>query len=219
MSSDKVIIAELRDEKGSNAARRLRAAGKLPAIYNDTEGNSVPITIDAHEFNIILQHHRGDNLLLAIKIGDKPVGKALLKEVQHNSVTNDVVHADFLEVSLTEKINVSVEVELVGESESEGVKAGGVIEHLLREVEVECLPTDIVETVKLDVSNLKLGETLTVGDIETGDAITILTDKELPVVTIAVPKTAEQEEAEAESAAEGAAEEAAPASEEAATEE
>ena len=216
MSSDKVIIAQLREEKGSNAARRLRIAGVLPAIVNDIEGNSVQIKLDAHAFEMLLRDHRGDNLMVDIKVGDAEVSKVLLSEVQHNTVTNKVIHADFREVSLTEKIHLSVEVELLGEAA--GVKAGGVLEHLLRDVEIECLPTDIVETLSLDVSALEIGDTLTVGDIKADDTITILTKANIPVAAVAVPKTEEEEEAATEAAAEGAEEAAATEDTEATTE-
>ncbi len=207
MSSDKVIIAQLREEKGSNAARRLRNAGVLPAIVNDIKGNSVPIKIDAHEFEMLLREHRGDNLMVDIKVDDNAVSKVLLSEVQHDTVTNKVVHADFREVSLTEKIHMSVEIELLGEPA--GVKAGGVLEHLLRDVEVECLPGNIVESLELDVSALEIGDTLAVGDIKTDDTIIILTALNIPVAAVAVPKTEEQEDAENEAAVAGGAEEAA----------
>ncbi|MCK5528704.1 MAG: 50S ribosomal protein L25 [Kiritimatiellae bacterium] len=211
MSSEKVIIAELREAQGSNAARRLRVAGVLPAIFNNVEGESTPIKIDAHTFMMLLRHHRGDNLLLDVQVGDDKVRKALLKEVQYNTVTGEVVHVDFLEVSLTDKITLSVEIELIGEAE--GVKAGGVLEHLLREVEIECLPTDIVEILELDVSALEIGDTLSVADIKTDATITILTSGKFPVAAVALPKTADAEEAaegDAAEAAEGDAEEAAP---------
>ncbi len=204
MSSDKVIIAQLREEKGSNAARRLRIAGVLPAIVNDIEGNSVPIKIDAHAFEMLMRDHRGDNLMVDVKVGDDKVVKVLLSEVQHDTVTNEIVHADFREVSLTDKIHLSVEIELVGEAA--GVKAGGVLEHLLRDVDVACLPTDIVESLVLDVSALEIGDTLTVGDIPTDDTVTILTAANIPIAAVAVPKTEEQEDAENEAAADGAAE-------------
>ena len=201
MSSDKVIIAQLREEKGSNAARRLRVVGVLPAIVNDIEGNPVSIKLDAHTFEMLLRDHRGDNLMVDIKIGDGKVSKVLLSEVQYNTVTNKVIHADFREVSLTEKIHLSVEVELVGEAA--GIKAGGLLEHLLRTVEVECLPTDIVETLVLDVSDLEIGDTLTVADIKTDDTITILTAGKMPVTAVVLPKTQDQEDAETEAAEEG----------------
>ena len=200
MSSEKVIVAELREEKGSNAARRLRLAGVLPAIFNNVAGEATSIKIDAHTFKMVLQHHRGDNLLLDLKVGDNKACKALLKEVQYNTVTGAVVHVDFLEVSLTDKITLSVEVELVGEAE--GVKAGGVLEHLLRDVEIECLPTDIIEIIELDVSALEIGDTLSVSDIKTDASVTILTSGKFPVAAVALPKTADAEEAEEAAAGE-----------------
>lgn len=215
MSSDKVIIAQLREEQGSNAARRLRAAGVLPAIVNDIDGNSKMIKIDAHAFEMLLRDHRGDNLMVDIKIDDDTIIKVLLSEVQHDTVTNEVVHADFRAVSLTDKIHLSVEIELIGEAE--GVKTGGVLEHLLREVEVACLPTDIVETLTLDVSALDVGDTLTVADIKTDLTVTILTDDNVPIASVSLPKTEEQEAAESDAVAEGAEEAATAEATEAAT--
>ena len=198
MTSDMAVVAQMREEKGTNASRRLRASGVLPAVLTDAEGASLPLSLDLHMFEQILVHHTGENLLLDLKVADGPVRKALLTEVQHNLVNGSVIHADFREVSMTETITVSIGIELIGECV--GVAAGGVLEHLVREVEVECLPNDIVEVLEVDVTNMEIGDTLSVSDIKVGSALAIQTPLELTIAAVAAPRLEEEEEEEEEGA-------------------
>jgi large subunit ribosomal protein L25 len=202
MTSDMAVAAQTREERGSNAARRLRAKGVLPAVLNDASGASVALTLDKHNFEQILVHHTGENLLLDLAIDGGSARKVLLTEVQHNHVNGSVVHADFREVSLTEKITVSIVIELIGEAA--GVNAGGVLEQVLREVEVECLPSDIVETIELDISALDIGDSVSVADVKVPATLVILTAVEQTVAMVATPRAEVEEEAEEEAAAEGA---------------
>ncbi len=192
--------AQKREETGKNAARRLRYAGKVPGVFNLRNGDSRLITMDRHDFNLMLAHHTSESLIMDLKIDGSSARKALLKEVQHDPINDDVLHADFLEISMTEKMTVNIHVNFVGEPT--GVTdEGGVLEHLIREVEVECLPGDLVEAIDVDVSELKLGDTMMVEDLKVDPSLTVLTPGDVAVASVAAPHV-EVEEGE-EAAAEG----------------
>ena len=184
-------------EQGSKASGRLRRSGLVPAAVNRIEGGTTLIKFNAHEFEMMLKHHTSEHVLVSLDL-DGTLVPALMREVQHNVMTGKPIHVDFGEVSLTKKIRVSIPVHVFGEPE--GVKlGGGVLQQTLRAVDVECLPTDILEHFDVDVSVLKVGQTLFVRDLMMGDKYTVMTPKDIPFAGV----VAIQEEA-APVAAEGA---------------
>ncbi|MEI8243311.1 MAG: 50S ribosomal protein L25 [bacterium] len=193
MSKEIKIKAEPRQEQGSGAVRRLRRKGIVPAAMNRIAGGSTLMQVNAHEFENMLRHHSSNQLLVSIDFDDQSL-PALLREIQTDVMTGHVIHADFGEISLTRKLRVSIGLRLAGEPE--GVKnEGGILEQTLRQVEVECLPADMVEFFTLDVSALKLGQALAVRDLKLGDKYTILTSGDIAVATIVA--MAEEEVVEA----------------------
>lgn len=185
MSNQEIKIkAQLRtdSEKGSKAAGRLRRAGFLPAAVNRIEGGTTLVKFNAHEFELSLRKHTSEHLLVTIDLDGQSV-PALLREMQHNVLTGAPIHVDFGEVSLTKKIRVSIPIRLIGEPE--GVKlGGGVLQQTLREVDVDCLPSDILEHFDVDVSALKLSQTLFIRDLQMGEKYTIITPKEIPLAGV-----------------------------------
>lgn len=185
MSNQEIKIkAQLRteSEKGSKAAGRLRRAGFLPAAVNRIEGGTTLVKFNAHEFELSLRKHTSEHILVTIDLDGQSV-PALLREMQHNVLTGVPIHVDFGEVSLTKKIRVSIPIRLIGEPE--GVKlGGGVLQQTQREVEVDCLPSDILEHFDVDVSALKLAQTLFVRDLQMGEKYTIITPKEIPLAGV-----------------------------------
>lgn len=202
MAETTVIKAELRDVKGSAAARRLRRAGIIPAVVCVKDGDSISIQLNQHDFNMMLTHHQGDSMIADLDISGKKTLKVLLSEIQRDSVTGQTEHADFLEVAMDQKMHVKVPIELVGEPT--GIQQGGVLEHGLRELEIEVLPGDMVESIEADISELNIGDSLLVSDIPIRDTLTILTDAELSIASVAQPRAEEEEEEEETEAAEGA---------------
>jgi len=210
MSEDITIAAQVRKESGTGPSGRLRRAGWLPAAVNDEDGASHAIQLNMHDFELLLHHHAGEHLLVDLQIDGQRGRKCLLKDVQHDPVSGGLLHADFHEISMTETIAVTVPIEVVGEAV--GVKTGGgVLEHLLREVEIECLPGDLPEQVTVDVSALNIGDSLQVADLQVGEKVTLLTSGDIAVVSVSAPRleeaptAAEEEEAaEGEEAGEGA---------------
>lgn len=196
------LAAKPRNENGTTAVGRVRRGGWFPAVvYGAGKGNR-NIQLNEHEFKMLLKGHTGENILMDLEVEGDSGCKVLLKELQHHPLSGHILHADFYEVSMTKKLRVELSISLVGEPV--GVtQQGGILEHLVRTVQVECLPMDIVEKVVLDVSGLSIGHHLAVSDIKLDPAkYQILSDPTLAVALVAAPRA---EEEVAPAAAEGAA--------------
>lgn len=185
------IAAMKREQMGSAASRRLRHAGRVPAVIYNRQGVTRLVDLDKHAFQQMLLHHTSENLIVDVQINGEVLGKALLKEVQHDPVSGHVLHADFLEISMTEKLRVNIAVESTGTAV--GVEqGGGILEHVLRQIEVECLPGDLVESFQVDVSALKVGDSMLVRDLNLGDKYAVLTPEALAVFLVSMPKQEEE---------------------------
>ena len=184
------IKAEVRTEQGTGAVRRLRRTGMVPAsVMSMNKGGTKLIKFNAHEFMMAMRGRSGKQLLVTLDVNGTEV-PALLREMQNDVLAGTPIHVDFSEVSLTQKVRVTVPLYLVGEAV--GVKiGGGVLEQTLRSVEVECLPTDIVEKFEIDVSNLGLDQTLFVRDLKLGDKQTLVTRGEYAVAVVKAPEGAD----------------------------
>jgi large subunit ribosomal protein L25 len=181
------ISAANRAVKGSNAGRRLRRQGVFPGVVYSAGKPGRNIQVSEHEFRKSLQGHHSEHILMDLEIEGGEALKVMLQDVQHNSLTGQIMHADFHEVSMTEKLRVEVMIELTGTPVGVSM-GGGVLEHLAREVEVECLPGDLMETIKVDVSGLAVGDSLTVSDIQLdASKYHIITDGDVAVAMVASP--------------------------------
>ena len=191
------IKAEVRTEQGTGAVRRLRRAGLVPAsVMSMNKGGTKLIKFDAHEFMMAMRGRSGKQLLVTLDVNGTEV-PALLREMQNDVLAGTPIHVDFSEVSLSQKVRVTVPLYLVGEAT--GVKiGGGVLEQTLRAVEVECLPADIVEKFEVDVSALGLDQTLFVRDLQLGDKQTLVTRGEYAVAVVKAPEGADAKGAPAE---------------------
>jgi large subunit ribosomal protein L25 len=180
------IKAETRTEQGTGAVRRLRKTGMIPgSVMKMKKGGTELIKLPAHDFMMAMRGHASKQLLVTLDMEGKEV-PALMREMQNDVLKGTPIHVDFSEVSLTEKVRVTVPLYLVGESV--GVKlGGGVLEQTLRAIEVDCLPTDIAEKFEIDVSNLGLDQTLFVRDLNLGEKQTIVTRGEVPVAVVKAP--------------------------------
>jgi large subunit ribosomal protein L25 len=195
-----VLEVKLREERGKGAARRLRALGRVPGVLYGRDQQAVPVTADDHQLRQLLHagaRHGVIDITIAGQDG-KPL-KALIKEVQIHPVELDLLHIDFQRVSLTELVVVEVPIEVEGSPV--GVQRdGGILERLLYEVELRCLPMEIPEHVVVDVSGLEIGDTLhvedlrlAVGEIVTEQRLTVLTVSP-PTVPVLEPTEVEEEE-------------------------
>ena len=201
MSEDLKIVAKPRDVRGTTEARRLRRDGWFPAvIYSDGKDGEL-IQLDEHVFTQILRHHHSESLMVDLEIEGKDSKKVLLKDVQHHAVTGTIVHADFHAISMTKKIKVGITLELVGDSI--GVtQDGGVLEHPVREVEIECLPTDLTEHIDVDVTALNIGDVMLAGDIKLDTSkFTLITDPSVAIASVSAPRVEAEPTTEGEEAA------------------
>ena len=194
-----VVTARRRAESGKNVNRRLRAGGQIPGVLYGAQKESVPVSVSPKEIGAILRSATGENTLFDLDL-DGSRRKVLIKEFQLEPIQGHLLHADFYEVALDKALQVSVHVELHGVPV--GVKVqGGVLDFITRELEIECLPTDIPEKIEVDVSNLELGKHLRVSDLTLSDKLTILTEPEVVIAHVVVPRAEEAPVAAAEAAA------------------
>ena len=183
------IKAEARTEQGTGAVRRLRRAGMIPgSVMKMNKGGTELIKLPKHEFMMAMRGHASKQLLVTLDMNGTEV-PALMREMQNDVLAGTPIHVDFSEVSLTQKVRVTVPLYLVGEAV--GVKlGGGVLAQMLRTVDVECLPTDIAEKFEIDVSKMNVNETLFVRDLQLGDKQTLITRGEIPVAVVKGPDDA-----------------------------
>ena len=189
-----------RDGVGKGVARKLRAEGRVPGVFYGRAEESIPLIVNLKELEAVIHKAGGSNVIVDVKVaGDAAKDrKALIREIQRDPVAGSILHLDLQHISLTERITVEVPVVLVGTAT--GVKdAGGILEHLLRDVEVECLPTDIPSHIEVDVSGLNIGDTLHVSDLK-AERVTIKTEGDRAIATV-VPPTVLEEVKPAEEAA------------------
>jgi large subunit ribosomal protein L25 len=198
------LIAKKRDLEGSSNARRLRNDGSLPGVIYGGGKDSASITFDAHDFEQLLHHSASESVIVEIDLEGEGSIRALVKDVQHHPVTGSLVHVDLQRVVAGQAIQVSVPLELVGEAA--GVKAGGIVDHVLHEIAIEVLPRNMVESFEIDISELEIGDSIQVADLNLGADFKVLADEEAIVASVAAPRTEEEVEEEEAAAEEGAAE-------------
>ena len=205
MADNVDLQAREREERGKNAARRLRASGMIPAVlYGD--GQSKPLSVPGKIVDYTL-HHLGDNALYDIDIGAGS-STARIVDVQRDPVTGRLIHVDFAPVNMQERIEVTVPLHVVGESP--GAEEGGVLQQVAYEVQVESLPGDIPQELNIDVSTLGMNENLTLADIPLPDGIILISDPEEVAVTVTAPTEITEEDLEAAGVVEEGPEEAEP---------
>lgn len=223
MSTSYELSAETRDTKGSGASRRLRRDGKVPAVLYGAGKDVVMLSVDHNTLYHNLENEAFHTSILTLKVGSNSE-KAILRDVQMHPFKPRVIHIDFQRISESEKIHMRVPLHYEGEEVAPGVKLeGGIVSHLMTDIDITCLPKDLPEYLVADVSELGLGQSVHLSDIKLPDGVEITSlghgGQDLAVATIAaVRATVEEEEVEA-AAAEGEAAEGEAAAEGAAPEE
>ncbi len=180
-----VIEAQVRVERGKNANRRLRKAGRIPAVIYGPGKEPLAVSVKPEEVRAILHSETGRNTIFTVSVDGSENNNAMLKDYQLDPVRGELIHADFLQIAMDRALQLTVNVEIVGEAE--GVKIGGVLDFVTRSVEVECLPSDIPESIKVDVTHLKVNDCIRVKDIQVPPKISIVTDPEVVIATVIPP--------------------------------
>ena len=190
-----ILEATARDSFGKNEARRTRRDGRVPAVVYGASGegasrDATPIAVDPRALLKILHSESGANTLISLKLGGTGDARVLIKEYQLDPVTHAVLHADFYRVRMDRTIHVTIPVTVKGEPK--GVKQqGGILEFIRREIEVECLPADIPEHVEIDVSELMLHQGVRVRDIAVDARWKSVSDPDMMLVHVILPKAEE----------------------------
>ena len=201
--------AEPRGAQGKGASRRLRNAGKVPAILYGGRQEAEALSLEHHKLLTVIEDERFYSSIVQVTLNGKPQA-AIVKDVQMHPARHQIVHLDLQRVVESEPIRLHLPIHFKGEAASPGVKTqGGIVSHMTTDVEVSCLPKDLPEFLELDLSSMNLNETKFLADIPLPEGVTIpeLTHRNAPVVSIHSPRAAEPEAVAAEAAApaEGAA--------------
>ncbi len=190
------LLAASRNGLGKSEAKKTRAQKQIPAIVYGLKKKPVPIQVDYKSFEHAIHTSAGENVLIDLKVkGEKALEeRVIIKEIQHDPVTDAIKHVDFNIISLTEKLKIKVRFQVRGEAP--GVKAGGILDVVHHEIEVECLPTQIPDKLEADISKLEIGSSIHVRDIAFPAGVACLLSPEEVVVTIHAPRAEEEKPAE-----------------------
>jgi large subunit ribosomal protein L25 len=203
MADDITLVAETGRTTGSAASRRLRANGKVPAVLYGRGADPVSLTVDWRELRSALTTDKGLNALLTLKVGSKKT-KALVKDLQRHPVRRDVLHVDFLSVDVDVVISTDVPIVLEGEA-TLVIREQGVVDQVMNAIVIQAKPDDIPGSLSVDVSELEIGHTITVADLELPPGVATEVDPEETVATAQLTSLAlaEEEEGEGEEGEEG----------------
>ncbi|PYJ73961.1 MAG: 50S ribosomal protein L25 [Verrucomicrobia bacterium] len=204
MAKQVKLKAELRTSVGRSAVRKLKARGIIPAVIYGGKDKAQPLQVAARDINTMMSHASGENVLVELEIaGEKSSRTALVQEVQHSPVGGDIRHVDFHAISMDETIQAEVPLEPIGTAN--GVKNfGGLLEQSLRALTIECLPRDLPDRITVDISQLNIGDSIHVRDIQLPSGVTAKVPVDLTAFSVLAPVVEEEPVvAEAEAAAAG----------------
>jgi large subunit ribosomal protein L25 len=202
MAQDRTTLkVSPRDVFGSRATRRLRRDGLVPGVVYGQGGDARPFQVPARELRNVLT---AGQTLLDLEVDGSKAVPVVIKEQQHHPVRGDVVHLDCLEVRLDEEIQAEVAVELEGADQAPGVREGGVLEHVTREITVEALPTEIPEQITVDVSQMEINDTINLASVTIPSGVKLMAEEpeEITIATLSPPRVEEEPEPELEEEAE-----------------
>lgn len=189
------LKTNIRTTTGNGPARRLRQTGQIPAVLYGPETESVLLSVNISDIDRVLKKGRIGQVLLNLVIpnnGETSTKTAMVKELQLHPVSRNFLHIDFYEVAMDRKIMVNVPVTTTGKAK--GVEVGGILQIIRRELEVQCLPLDVPESIEIDITDLDIGDSIHLGDIPRQSEIEFLGDEDFTVATLVSPKIEEEEE-------------------------
>jgi large subunit ribosomal protein L25 len=185
-----------REPEGSRSARRLRRTGRIPGVLYGGDAEAVSFSVDARELRVALA---GSGAVVDLSIDGSKATPVVLKEAQRDPVRGETTHVDLLRVRLDKPIHAVVPLELTGVDDTPGVKEGGILEQLTRELNIEALPTAIPESIVHELGEMQIGDTLALESIPAPEGVTLLDDPATTVAAVSAPRLQTEEEAEIES--------------------
>jgi large subunit ribosomal protein L25 len=200
MTEQITLSAAMRSDTGKGAARQLRRDGLIPAVIYGHGDESAHVQLNADEVEHLLGRVSAATTVIGLEVGKKKAQKVLIREIQRHPFKPVILHIDFFQIREDEKIRVAIPVHLDGRPE--GVEAGGILQQIRHELQVECLPGDIPEGFHIDVSALVVGDSLHIGDLDSG-GVAVLEDPDLTICTVVPPTVMVVEEEEVEEELEG----------------
>ncbi|MEA3145792.1 MAG: large subunit ribosomal protein [Verrucomicrobiota bacterium] len=194
MAQQVKLKAQKRTVIGRNAIKNIKKEGLVPGVVYGSQAQPMALQVDGRELKNVLAHASSEHVLVELEImddGQSTSRLALIQEVQHHPLKRDLLHVDFHAVSATEKITSEVPIEAFGDAL--GVRTfGGLLDYSLRSLDVECLPQDLPDIIRIDVSNLNIGESFHVRDIPLPSGVEALTDADLTVVSVVASRVGEE---------------------------
>ena len=190
------VKAEARESVGKNAARRIRSEGRVPAILYGPKTKNIPLVLSKQDIFSILKSERGENTIFKVAFDSKKKN-VMIKDYQLDVISDELLHVDLIEIAMSEVIEVTVQIVLTGEAV--GVKSeGGFVDFQNREVEIKCLPKDIPDQIKVDISDLHLNQSIKIEDLEPPENVEFITDPKTVIAHVILPEEEEIEEEEIE---------------------
>lgn len=205
MTTRVTLQAKSRTDTGKGAARTLRRQGYIPGVIYGHGEQTRACQVERKQVEKLLTSGSSESTIIDLKLEDGATSSVLIREVQVHPYRSEVLHIDFLAVRKGEKVKLEVPVRLVGLSP--GVKEGGIMEHLRHDVEIRCIPSKIPEALDLEISEMDIGDSVTVADLEVPEDVEILTDAAATIASVVPPAVRVEEEVAEEVEAEGVVEE------------
>jgi len=193
MKQEVILNVKKRETRTKGTVKKLRRGGKIPAVLYGKGEKNASLVLDAKEFlREIVHAERGENVIVSLRVegADSKPKNAIIKEIQIDPVKRNVIHVDFCEVSMTREIEISVPLVVIGNAV--GVESGGVLDHIVREVKVKCLPANMPSKIEVDVTELKTGGTLKIKDLKLPPKVEILEQPENIIISIIAPTVLEE---------------------------
>jgi large subunit ribosomal protein L25 len=186
MATNVKLAVQKREAAGKGAARKARAAGRVPAVIYGHGEQTQAVSVDAHELELLFSRVHYENTVLELEIeGERTPVKALVREVQSHAFRKEVLHVDFYQIHADEQVNVEVPIRLHGTAP--GVKAAGILMHIITDLEVRCLPDQIPDYIEVDISSLEIGDAVHVRELELPEGVVPELDGERVVCSVAPP--------------------------------
>ncbi|MDX2496865.1 MAG: 50S ribosomal protein L25/general stress protein Ctc [Desulfobacterales bacterium] len=193
------LKTNIRTTVGNGPARRLREAGQIPAVLYGPKTKSVLLSVNKNDFDLTLKQGRSGQIILNLVVQNNDetyTRPAMIKELQVHPVSRNYLHIDFYEIDMDRKITVGIPIVTVGSSV--GVERGGVLQIIRRELEVQCLPFEVPESIEIDVTDMDMGDSIHLEDISLDGEVEFMGESNLTVVTVLSPKLEEEPEEEEE---------------------